>query len=187
MNENKRLIEALEKRLDKIASNKTKDWWEKYLKYAIDFRGVNLVNVREEFIKWYEEEEIAKLSFEEQLDLALLFFAEKYAEDKLAGVLFLQIYLSNTFDWKFLVPKFEELFKCEYIHDWNVCGNNSRILGYDSYPNSPALMTPPLTPIALACKAKLIINDNRSAHGVLCKTGGITGGLSRVRCTTNHQ
>ncbi len=42
-------------------------------------------------------------------------------------------------------------------------------------------------PVISADCAKLIINGNRSANGVLCKTGGITGGLSRVRCTTNHQ
>ncbi|MEK6869461.1 MAG: DNA alkylation repair protein, partial [Nanoarchaeota archaeon] len=56
-----------------------------------------------------------------QLDLAISFFAEKYAEDKLVGILFLQNYLYNKFDWKLLVTKFEKLFKENYIYDWNIC------------------------------------------------------------------
>ena len=71
--------------------------------------------------EWHKKEEIEKLSLNEQLHLALSFFSEEYAEDKLSGILFLQIYLYDKFDYKILLSKFEKLFKENYIYDWNIC------------------------------------------------------------------
>ena len=39
----------------------------------------------------------------------------------LAGILFLQYYLYNKFDWELLLKKFEKLFNNGYIYDWNIC------------------------------------------------------------------
>jgi 3-methyladenine DNA glycosylase AlkD len=121
MNDNKKLINAFESQLDRIADKKTKDWWENYLKHVIKFRGVNQAKLREEFKKWYKKERIDNLSLDSQLNLALEFFAEDYAEDKLAGILFLKNYLINQFDWKTLIPRFERLFEKNLIFDWNIC------------------------------------------------------------------
>jgi 3-methyladenine DNA glycosylase AlkD len=114
-------IKSMQARLDKIASRKTKIWWERYLRNTIEFRGVNLVNIREVLHKWYKSEKIDALDLTQQLELALNFFNGNYAEDKLTGVLFLQDYLYNKIDWKILVPKFEKLFSDNLIYDWNVC------------------------------------------------------------------
>lgn len=121
MVDNKRLIQTLESKLDKIADRKTRDWWENYVKHNTKFRGVGIPQIREKLKEWYKEESISKLPLNEQLELALSFFAENYAEDKLAGILFLQDYLYNKFEWKKLLPKFEKLFKNNYIYDWNIC------------------------------------------------------------------
>lgn len=114
-------IKNLYARLDKISNKKTKIWWERYLRNTIEFRGVNLVNIREELHKWYKSEKIETHSDVEKLELALQFFQGKYAEDKLAGVLFLQDYLYKKTDWKILIPKFEKLYTDNLIYDWNVC------------------------------------------------------------------
>ncbi len=114
-------IKSMQVRLDKIASRKTKIWWEGYLRNTIEFRGVNLVNIREELHKWYKSEKIDALDVTQQLELASNFFKGNYAEDKLTGVLFLQDYLYKNIDWKILVPKFEKLFSDNLIYDWNVC------------------------------------------------------------------
>lgn len=121
MTDNNRLIKTLESQLDKIADKKTKSWWENYVKHNTKFRGVGIPKIRETLKEWYKEGNIGKLPLNKQLDLALSFFAEKYAEDKLAGILFLQNYLYNKFEWKLLVEKFEKLFKENYIYDWNIC------------------------------------------------------------------
>lgn len=119
--ETKNLVHNLQLRLEKVANKKTRDWWERYIKHDTIFRGVGIPQIREELKQWHTKEQIDILPLNDQLDLALSFFAEKYAEDKLAGVLFLQYYLYHKFDWKVLIPRFEEIFDNEYIYDWNVC------------------------------------------------------------------
>lgn len=119
--ETKNLVHDLQLRLEKVANKKTRDWWERYIKHDTIFRGVGIPQIREELKQWHEKEQIDILPLNDQLDLALSFFAEKYAEDKLASVLFLQYYLYNKFDWKVLISRFEEIFDNEYIYDWNVC------------------------------------------------------------------
>jgi 3-methyladenine DNA glycosylase AlkD len=121
MADNEKLKENLKSQLAKLADKKTKDWWENYIKHNTKFRGVGIPKIREKLKEWHKKEEIEKLSLNEQLDLALSFFSEKYAEDKLAGILFLQYYLYNKFDWKLLLKKFEKLFKNGYVYDWNIC------------------------------------------------------------------
>jgi 3-methyladenine DNA glycosylase AlkD len=119
--DNKKLINRLQKQLKRVAREKTKAWWERYLKHTIPFRGVNLVVLRDELRSWYKVENIAVMAPEEKLDLGLAFFDEEYAEDKLAGVLFLEEYLPRDFDWRSLLNRFEELFVRELIFDWNLC------------------------------------------------------------------
>lgn len=121
MTDNKRLIKILESELDKIGDKKTKDWWENYVKHNTKFLGVGIPKIREKLNVWHKEQQIDKLSLNEQLELALSFFSEEYAEDKLAGILFFQYYLYNKFDWKLLLAKIETLFKNRYIYDWNIC------------------------------------------------------------------
>jgi hypothetical protein len=98
-------ITSMQTRLDKIASQKTKIWWDRYLRNTVEFRGVNFVCIREELHKWYKSEKINTLSETQQLDLALSFFSGRFAEDKLTGVLFLQEYLSKILIGKFLYRK----------------------------------------------------------------------------------
>ena len=118
---NGKLVKTLLSQLDKIADKKTKAWWENYVKHNTVFRGVGIPQIREEVARWYKNEQLDKLPLDDQLDLALSFFEEKYAEDKLAGVLFLQNYLYDKFDWELLVSRFDEVFNGGFIYDWNVC------------------------------------------------------------------
>ena len=121
MTENKILKKKLKSQLAKLANKKTKLWWENYIKHNTKFRGVGIPKLREELKEWYKQEQIDKLSLNEQLDLALSFFSEEYSEDKLAGILFLQIYLYDKFDYKMLLAKFKSIFEKGYIYDWNIC------------------------------------------------------------------
>ncbi len=115
------LIEKLKTRLDKHANEKRKLWFENYIKHNSKYRGVELPTIRSELKEWYREENIEQFSLNEQLELALYFFEEDYAEDKFSGILFLQLYLYDKFDFPVLLSKFEILFKKELIYDWSVC------------------------------------------------------------------
>ncbi len=117
------LIQALQLKLDKVAKKNTKDWWEEYLRNSIEFRGVNIVKIRDEMNQWYVDQQVGQMSTRSQMDLAFSFFLERYAEDKLVGVLFLQEHIipKNEIGWIVLLSRIEEIFNGGYIVDWNVC------------------------------------------------------------------
>jgi 3-methyladenine DNA glycosylase AlkD len=118
------LILAFQARLVERADPKTKAWWEAYLKQVIAFRGVKMADTRAVLHEWYVKEEIARhLSQEEQKHLALALFREEHAEDKIAGILFLQEILIPTgaIDWRHDLDRFAALFQEGWIRDWNVC------------------------------------------------------------------
>lgn len=116
MTDKNTLKEKLKSQLAEIADNQKKLWWKNYVKHYTKFRGVGTPNIREKLKEWYKHESVDKLPLDKQLDLALSFFAEEYSEDKIVGILFLQIYLYGV-----LLPKFEKIFKKKYIYDWNIC------------------------------------------------------------------
>ena len=115
------MIEKLKTRLDKHANEKRKLWFENYIKHDTKYRGVELPTIRSELKEWYNQEDIGQLSNNEQLDLALSFFEEEYAEDKFSGILFLQLYLYNKINYGVLLSRLETIFEKGYIYDWSVC------------------------------------------------------------------
>lgn len=121
--DSRHLIHALQQKLDKVATRNSKNWWEKYLRNSIEFRGVNIVKIRDEMNQWYVDQKVGQMSTRSQMNLAFSFFPEKYAEDKLAGVLFLQEHIipKNEIGWIVLLSRIEEIFNGGYILDWNVC------------------------------------------------------------------
>jgi 3-methyladenine DNA glycosylase AlkD len=118
------VIPKLQQRLDERAEAKTKAWWEKYLKGVIPFRGVKMAGTRAELHDWIRDEEIVlHFSADEQKALALRLIQESYAEDKLAGILYLQEVLlpAGQIDCADDLPRFARLFQEEAIYDWNTC------------------------------------------------------------------
>ncbi len=115
------LKQDLQFQLHQLSDHKKKAWWENYVKHDSCFRGVGMPQIREEMKQWYTKNSLDQLPINQQLELALSFIAEKYAEDKLAGILLLQIYLGDKFDYQFLLLQFAAIFKKKYITDWNIC------------------------------------------------------------------
>jgi 3-methyladenine DNA glycosylase AlkD len=117
-------VDRLQARLDEVASPKTKAWWESYLRQAISFRGVKMADIRAALHAWIKAERFAdRLSLQEQVDLALSLFRESHAEDKIAGILYLQEVLLpvGALDWRTDLPRFARLLDEGYIADWNTC------------------------------------------------------------------
>lgn len=115
------LIQALQASLDRIAVPKTKAWWEKYMRYAIPFRGVGIPEIRKQLAAWRQETGIAAWDEAGQLEIALQLFEAPVAEDKLAGILFLQDYLYDRFPWQALIERYARLYAEGHIFDWNTC------------------------------------------------------------------
>lgn len=113
--------ERLKTRIDQHSDEQRKKWFENYIKHNTKYRGVTIPQVSKELKSWYKDENIDKLPLDLQLDIAISFFEEEYAEDKLAGILFLQQYLYKKIDYDKLLLRFEGIFKNGHIYDWSVC------------------------------------------------------------------
>jgi hypothetical protein len=105
MQDYKQPISALQQSLDDKATQKTKLWWERYMKGVIQFRGVGIPEIRTLIAAWIDQHSIKDFSIEEQLELALALFQEPMAEDKLAGILYLQYYLYDQLDWQIVTTQ----------------------------------------------------------------------------------
>ncbi len=115
---------ALQSRLDAAAAAQTKDWWERYLKGAIEFRGVPMAGIRAAVHSWYADLGLGqRRNRKGQRDLAFGLIREPLAEDKLAGILMLQ---------EILIPErrlrcgtdlagLAALFDEGYVADWSTC------------------------------------------------------------------
>jgi 3-methyladenine DNA glycosylase AlkD len=105
--------------LDQNSNPKTKIWWEKHLLYEIPFRGVGIPQIRELLANWRIGNSLENWSIENQCRLAIAFFNGRYAEDKIAGILYLQNFIIKNVSWKVLLPSIEDLFDKKLIFDWN--------------------------------------------------------------------
>jgi 3-methyladenine DNA glycosylase AlkD len=109
--------------LEILSDPKVKNWWENYVKNSAPFRGVKMSVIRKYLHKWHKENIEDVLDLEQQLDLSLELIRKKYAEDKLAGTLFIQEILIPK---EFIQPKRDikrlaGLFSEGHIYDWNIC------------------------------------------------------------------
>ncbi len=91
------------------------------MKGVIPFRGVGIPTNRKLLATWRAENGIDRWPVERQLEVALAFLGEPIAEDKLAGILYLQDYLDGELSWEVLVAEYEGIYANELIFDWNVC------------------------------------------------------------------
>jgi 3-methyladenine DNA glycosylase AlkD len=115
-----RPIEALATRLDALATEKSRAFWERYLKGAVPFRGVPMASIRKAVHAWWHADGPSALRVPEQKKLALRLFEETFCEDKLAGTLVLQEILLDKLSLQD-VDALGGLFDRELIADWNTC------------------------------------------------------------------
>jgi len=118
---NKKFISEFQEILQKNSNDKTRLWWENYLKNEIKFRGVGIPDIRSLLRDWYAKNRINTCSLDQQFDLALQFFKEPYTEDKLTGVLILQLFLIDKIDYNTALTQFVSLYQEGYIFEWNTC------------------------------------------------------------------
>ena len=114
-------IRDLQRELDRQSSQKTRIWWEAYLRGVIPFRGVGIPQIRSILAEWRARHRLEEAPVTDQLALALKLFEQPTAEDKLAGVLFLQYYLLADLPWRVAVTKYRRLYRDGLIDEWNTC------------------------------------------------------------------
>ena len=123
-------IADLQARLAAAADRDTKAWFESYLKGAIAYRGVKTPGVARIVSEWHRSCELHRLGDDDRLDLASRLIREAHAEDKLAGILYLQRYLLRRLDSDAILTEAENLFAQDAFLDWSTCDWFSvRVLG----------------------------------------------------------
>jgi len=113
-------IIKLQEILNTLSNQKKKQWWERYMKHVIEFRGVGIPDIRKIQKNWVKEH-LLHLSYEEQINIAMQCFRQKLAEDKLAGVLLLENYLYDKKPLDFMLIQYSGIFDEKLIFDWNIC------------------------------------------------------------------
>ena len=124
------VIADLQGRLDAAADPATKTWFENYLKHVIGYRGVKTPVVTRIVAEWRREHGLERLPDDDQLALARSLIGERLAEDKFAGILYMQKYLVRRLQPDRLLAVAEELFAEGAFFDWSTSDRFSvRVLG----------------------------------------------------------
>jgi 3-methyladenine DNA glycosylase AlkD len=95
---------------------KTKNWWERYMKHVIPFRGIKMAALRSVLFAWWPAQ-VAPHGLAHEKAVALALFRSPWSEDKLAGVLALE-HLAPRLEVSDLVGV-EALFRQNLLFDWN--------------------------------------------------------------------
>ena len=115
------VVQQLQARLAQLGNAEKQAWWENYIKHDTHFLGVGLPQVEQELKQWYQRADLATYSPTQQLDIALYLFAQRYAEEKLAGVLLLQKHVCAMLPWQTLLRAFTQLWHEKLVYDWSIC------------------------------------------------------------------
>ena len=109
--------------VDRLASDgdpRTRDWWERYLRGAIPFRGVPMAGIRSIVGAAHAEHGLSTDGLRAD---AYRLMEGRYAEEKLAGILVLQelVMPAGGLDPARDLPDVAGLFDRGHIADWNTC------------------------------------------------------------------
>jgi 3-methyladenine DNA glycosylase AlkD len=113
------LIDQLQVLFNDRAIPADKIWFENYLRNTIVYRGLKLPQVRNLVKDWYQKNHLKDLAINEQIEIALMLIQSDFAEDKLAGILYLELYLYDRVDWQIMLPRYQELYDRGAVFDWS--------------------------------------------------------------------
>jgi len=113
------VIRDLQFELDRAARPATRIWFQNYLKHVIEYRGVKSPDVSKIVSKWRLEHKLDKLPAGVQLKIASSLMRQMMAEDKFAGIFYMQRYLLGQIAHQELIQELESLFKAGALWDWS--------------------------------------------------------------------
>ena len=114
------VAQAIEARLTALGNEKKARWLENYVKHDIRSKGVGIPQIREVVKAVTKENNLAQQPAEAQFKMLSDLMQQPFTEDKLAAILYLQLY------WKGLgaglqLKLVSHWFDQRWISDWNVC------------------------------------------------------------------
>ena len=114
-----KIILDLQNRIDAVAEIKTKKWFENYLKHMIQYRGVKTPEILKIIVAWHDHHRLQLFSTDQQLTIATELIKQNYAEDKFAGIIYIQKYLLQESNVNEVLESAESLFSDGAFIDWS--------------------------------------------------------------------
>lgn len=105
--------------LRRSGSAKKALWWNQYMKGEIPFLGVGMPEIRQVFLNKDREQHFSELSMNKQVSMVNGLMRGGFAEEKLAAILYVQLFWLNKMKATFLMNLVEDWFDQKHIHDWN--------------------------------------------------------------------
>jgi len=104
--------------IKKKAAPEKAEWWNQYMKGEIPFLGVGIPEIRKVFVEKNKETSFSKLAMNQQVSIVNGLMRGNYAEEKLAAILYVQLYWMDWMKAGFLMNLVSEWFDDRHIHDW---------------------------------------------------------------------
>ena len=95
------------------------DWWNQYLKGTIPFIGAGIPEIRNILLEMNKAEGLDHLSMNRQVGLVNRLIKGRFAEQKLAAILYVQLFWLGCKKNSFLLSLINDWFDERYIFDWN--------------------------------------------------------------------
>ncbi len=114
------LTSGIQAALQQCAEPARRDWWERYLKHEIEFRGVSMPDNRATLRELFGGPPYSDLSPAKRKQLARRLVSCDLGDDKLAGVLLYAEWLLNDLDDRDL-ENIGRLLDSGSVADWNTC------------------------------------------------------------------
>lgn len=106
--------------IEKSGNEKKAAWLENYVKHDIKSKGVGIPKIREIVKRSAKQYDLIKLPFEQQIILLDDLMSSVYTEDKLAAILYMQLYWKDV-PASIVLKIISRWFDYKWISDWNVC------------------------------------------------------------------
>ena len=116
----KEISKNIQDKITLIGKPEKAKWLENYIKHDIKSKGVGIPEIREIIKETNKEYQITEKSISKQIELLDDLMNQRYTEDKLAAILYLQIFWKNENE-KQIIDLISKWFDHNLITDWNVC------------------------------------------------------------------
>jgi 3-methyladenine DNA glycosylase AlkD len=95
------------------------EWWNRYMKGSIPFLGAGLPEIRKYLLDINDREGLDSLPLNRQVGLVKSLIRGAYAEEKLAAILFVQLFWLGKQKHTFILDLLTDWFDERHIFDWN--------------------------------------------------------------------
>lgn len=95
------------------------DWWNNYLKGTIPFIGAGIPEIRKILLDRNLTEGLDQLPMNKQVSMVNRLIKGRFAEEKLAAILYVQLFWLGKQKHTFLLNLISDWFNERYIFDWN--------------------------------------------------------------------